>query len=162
MGYQTDFTGQFDLDRQLAPEHAAYLRLFNGTRRMGRRSADTGKRPDPVREAAGLPIGNAGGYFVGADGFAGQEHTDDIVDYNREPTGQPSLWCQWTVADGDTAIVWDGGEKFYGYVEWLVYLIEHFLEPWGYTLNGSVSWFGEERSDVGTIAVTGSKVETAK
>ena len=29
MGYTTDFTGQFRLDRRLAPEHAAYLRAFN-------------------------------------------------------------------------------------------------------------------------------------
>jgi len=25
-------------------------------------------------------------------------------------------------------------------VEWLEYLISHFIEPWGYTLNGSVTW----------------------
>ena len=57
-----------------------------------------------------------------------------------------------------TAIAWDGGEKFYGYVEWIAYLIEHFLEPWGYKVNGTVEWDGEERGDIGRIRVEDNMV----
>jgi hypothetical protein len=49
--------------------------------------------------------------------------------------------------------VWDGCEKFFMYVEWLEYLIEHFLRPWGYVLSGEVAWFGEDFDDCGDIMV---------
>lgn len=159
MGYTTRFAGKFDLDRGLREEHAAYLRLFNGTRRMRRNGDGARFRSDPVRRAAGLGIGQEGGYFVGEGGFAGQDCGDDVLDCGEPPDGQPGLWCGWTVAAGGAAICWDQGEKFYDYVEWLTYIIEHFLRPWGYVVNGSVRWEGEEPGDVGTIVVTDSKVQ---
>jgi hypothetical protein len=143
----------------LRPEHAAYLRKFNETRRMKRSVAKAKLLPDPVREAAGLPLGKEAGYFVGGLGFAGQDNDDSVRDANRPPHGQPGLWCQWTASKDGTAIVWDGGEKFYSYIEWLEYLIEHFLGPWGYVLNGRVDWQGEEDADRGTILVRDNKVK---
>lgn len=160
MGYTTDFTGKFNLDRPLEPIHAAYLRQFGSTRRMKRDEAKAELLPDPLRLAAGLPIGEEGGYFVGAGGFAGQDHTPDIIDYNDEPKGQPSLWCQWIPNDDGTAIVWDEGEKFYDYVDWIKYLIHHFLGPWGYRLTGAVTWQGEEPADRGTIIIRDNIVDT--
>jgi predicted phosphohydrolase len=56
------------------------------------------------------------------------------------------------------AIEWDGGEKFYNYTEWLVYLINKVLAPNGYVLNGVVEWSGEETGDVGEITVEDNKV----
>jgi hypothetical protein len=57
-------------------------------------------------------------------------------------------------------IEWDGGEKFYNYTEWLVYIINKLLEPNGYVLNGVVQWQGEEVGDVGEIFVEDNKVFT--
>lgn len=158
MGYTTEFAGQFDLDKPLTEAHRTYLRQFNETRRMRRNPSLTRKRPDPVREAAGLPEGPEGAYFVGEDGFAGQDRGFDVLDGNRAPQGQPGLWCQWTPNEDGTAIVWDGGEKFYDYVKWLKYLIHHFLRPWGYTLNGQVAWHGEDHGDRGVIHVRDNEV----
>ena len=79
--------------------------------------------PDPIRQAAGLPIGDEAAYFVGGKGDFGQDHDNSIVDYNEPPTGQPGLWCQWIIEDNE--IIWDGGEKFYNYIEWIEYLIEN-------------------------------------
>ena len=185
MGYTTDFYGHFTLDKPLTPEHAAYLKAFNETRRMKRDASKTSKLPDTRREAVKLPIGNDAEYYVGSvdDGNHGQgkemfgARDADIVDFNSPPSGQPGLWCGWTVADaeGDSisdrdanptrpaqSIVWDGGEKFYEYVKWLEYLIEHFLKPWGYKLNGDVTWQGEESDDRGMIRVTDNKVKTGQ
>lgn len=153
MGYTTDFEGQFELDRQLDPEHAAYLRKFSDTRRMKRDRVALSMTPDPVRRAVLLPLGDEGEYFVGATGWAGQDHDDSIIDYNQPPTSQPGLWCQWVPTEDDDGIEWNGAEKFYDYVEWLQYLIDHFLKPWGYRLNGSVKWSGEEVTDIGLIDV---------
>jgi hypothetical protein len=38
-------------------------------------------------------------------------------------------------------------------LEWLQYIVENFLELWGYTLNGAVEWEGEESGDTGRIVV---------
>ena len=55
-------------------------------------------------------------------------------------------------------IQWSGAEKFYDYVEWLQYLIDNFLKPWGYVLNGEVNWQGEREEDIGTILVASNLI----
>lgn len=158
MGYSTDFNGRFELDRPLAPQHKAYLDAFSRTRRMQRDETKTASRPDSLREAVGLPVGVQGGYFVGSTVDLGQEQTDDVTQYNDPPVGQPGLWCQWSPSDDSAAIIWDSGEKFYNYVEWIAYLIDHFLAPWGYVVNGEVDWSGESSGDIGKIVVTDNAV----
>lgn len=173
MGYSTDFMGRFNLSKRLTSAQVAYLTQFSDTRRIKRKADITALRPDPLREAVGLPVGDEGGYFVGALGVAGQEiephagrfaHESspvglDVVDFNTPPTGQPGLWCNWTTTEDGTGIMWNGTEKFYRYEEWLQYLITHFLTPWGIEVSGSVEWQGESRDDRGVIYVKGGKVE---
>ena len=84
MGYTTDFYGQFELDRPLAPKHAEYLNQFSETRRMKRNAGVAAKLPDPTREAAGLPIGTEGEYFVGAGGDFGQNSDESVLDYSLD------------------------------------------------------------------------------
>ena len=153
MGYHTEFSGSFAVTPALKPEHIEYLRLFSRTRRLGRNASKAAALHDPVREAAGLPIGEKGAYFTGGTGFYGQDRDPSVLDSNHAPLGQPGLWCMWTPSDDGTAIEWDGGEKFYNYTEWMAYILEHFIKPWGYTLNGGVTWDGEERGDLGLIAI---------
>lgn len=158
MGYTTSFDGEFTITPPLNAAQVAYLKKFSETRRTKRDEAKTALRPDPIRDAVGLPVGPDGGYFVGANGFRGQEAgifgdppADDVIDHNYSPKDQPGLWCQWTPSEDGTRLEWDGGEKFYGYVEWLEYLVQHFLDPWGRMLNGEVRWCGEESDDRGVI-----------
>lgn len=87
------------------------------------------------------------------------DHKDkSILDNNRPSKTQPGLWCQWTPNKDGTAIEWDGGEKFYEYTAWLQYIIDKFLIPWGYELNGEVTYQGEGFGDSGTIRVVGNVV----
>ena len=158
MGYTTEFNGCFMLDKPLDPSHARYLRVFADTRRM-KRSADIAENfSDPVRHEIGLPIGIEGEYFTGGGGHAGQEHDNSIINFNVPPDTQPGLWCQWIPNEDGTAIVWDGGEKFYNYIDWIKYLITHFFARWGYTLNGDVLWQGEEYEDRGIIMIRNNVV----
>lgn len=147
MGYTTDFTGSFKLDKPLSEPHKEYLNRFSYSRRMKRNAAKADKLDDPIRLAAGLPIGKEGAFYVGNKLGA------DVLDYNKPPSGQPGLWCQWVPNHDGTRIEWDEGEKFYNYVEWIAYIIEHFLEPWGYVLNGEAEWRGEDTGDLGQIVV---------
>jgi len=73
--------------------------------------------------------------------------------------GWPAIWCQWVPTEDGKGIVWDGGEKFYNYVEWIKYLIADVLAPKGYVLNGDVDWRGEEWEDIGTISIKDNNVE---
>lgn len=151
MGYTTEFTGTFWLNTPLEERHRVYLQKFNKTRRMRR---DVSRLPyDPYRAAVGLAAGIEGEYFVAGAGFAGQDHDDSILNYNSAPKTQPGLWCQWQPNTSGTAIKWDGGEKFYKYEEWLTYLNENFFKPWGYVLDGSVRWQGEDTKDYGTLVM---------
>ena len=158
MGYTTTFDGVFQLDRPLSPAHRAYLEAFSRTRRMQRNEWLTKKLPDPIREAALLPVGLSGAYYVGSTYDFGQAHTPDIIDYNHPPFGQPGLWCQWIPTSNASGIKWDGKEKFYDYTEWLQYLLDNFLKPWGYVLGGEVTWQGEDSDDRGTIHVKDNRI----
>jgi hypothetical protein len=160
MGYHTDFIGEFNLNKELSPKHKAYLEKFAETRRMKRDSGLAEQLIDVARKAVKLPIGVQGAYFVGGVGYCGQNEDISVKDHNSPPTGQPSLWCQWVPRDDGKAIVWDGGEKFYEYVDWIEYLIDNFLAKWGYKLNGEVEWCGEDANDRGKIVVKDNKVTT--
>lgn len=139
MGYTTDFSGSFQLDKPLQPKIKAFLTKLGETRRMKRN----------VDKAFGIE----GEFFVFGTGDYGQGQDDNIVDYNQEPKTQPSLWCQWVPNEDGTCIEWDGNEKFYGYNDWIFYIINKILKPNGYVLNGIVKWQGEEVGDIGKIVV---------
>lgn len=156
MGYTTEFKGEFTLDRPLSPEHKAYLVKFSEQRHMKRDPKVTESLPDPVRQAVGLEVGPEGDFFVGDDDPSQQ--VPSIIDHNECPEDQPGLWCQWIPNEDGTAIVWDGGDKFYNYREWLLYVIDYFLAPWGYVLNGDVVWQGDDYDDVGLLAVRNNEV----
>ena len=50
-------------------------------------------------------------------------------------------------------------ESRHGFRMWLRLLIEHYLAPRGYVLEGEVTWEGEDRDDCGTIFVKDNQVE---
>lgn len=160
MGYTTDFEGVFKLDKPLNTAQIEYLKAFSETRRMKRDAAKVGLLSDPKREAVGLPVGEYGEYFVGGNGFRGQNTDNSVIDHNDSPLSQPGLWCQWIPNEDGTCIEWDGGEKFYSYIEWLEYIIENFLKPWGLTLSGKVNWRGEDDTDIGLIVVKNNEITT--
>lgn len=186
MGYTTDFSGCLKLSIPLRDEQKNYLVEFSETRRMKRdvnklMELHKGKYGYPGR--IGTPeniYGVDGEYFVGGGGSYGQDNNSSVIDYNTPPGQigysestsfgenirkitygecQPSLWCQWVVCGENNDILeWDGGEKFYKYVEWLRYLINHFFQPWGVMLNGVITWYGEDRNDFGKIVVEDNDV----
>jgi hypothetical protein len=160
MGYTADFEGSFALDKPLSKCEMRYLAAFSALRRMKRDPIALKTYDDPIRTDVGLPLGEEGCYFIGDDvdrnGFRGI----GVVNHNDPPAGQPGLWCNWIPTSNRQSIVWNGQEKFCNYVEWLQYIVTHFLERWGYTLNGKVDWQGESRDDHGTIVVVNNQIST--
>lgn len=158
MGYTTTFFGQFEIDRELEKNHYDYLIKFADTRRMKRNPDACQHFNDPIRLAAGLPIGIEGEFFVGGSGFMGQDNDYSIIDYNYAPKTQPGLWCKWIPSTNKKSIIWSGAEKFYDYIEWLKYIMNNFMIPWNYKVNGNVEWQGEDEDDQGTIIVNNNNV----
>lgn len=146
MGYTTTFDGQFNLNKKLDQETHEFLVKFNQTRRVKR-------DVDPK-------YGTEGEFYVDGSGDFGQAKEPNITDYNKPPSTQPGLWCQWVPTDEGDAIIWDGGEKFYNYVEWIEYIADKILKPRGYSLSGEVRWTGEEFGDAGIIKIIDNKVKT--
>ena len=129
--------------------------------------------------------GFKGEYFAKDDGNYGQSGDTSVIDHNSasgeiswkdydgdwakreemrkalnaDKIKQPGLWLQWRLNDEGTELSWDGGEKFYNYIEWLEYLIVHFFKPWKIKLNGEITWQGEDSSDIGKIVVVDNKIE---
>jgi len=85
-----------------------------------------------------------GPYYAEPVGNHGQNHEEDVEDYNVPGFDQPGLWCHWVPADDGTVIVWDEGEKFYAAGEWMRYFIDTFVRP-GCELQRFLA--GEPRSD---------------
>lgn len=162
MGYTTDFKGSFTLSKPATPEQIEYLNRFSYTRRMKR---DVEKLNEQYKGEFGLPgtgYGEEGEFFCKRDDDFGQSNDASIVDHNHPPSTQPGLWCQWVLTEDGRELEWDGGEKFYCYVEWLQYLIENFFSRWGIEINGTVKWQGEDMDDRGIIKVEGNKITTTE
>ena len=146
MGYSTDFDGCFTITPALKPEDCAFLTKLSQTRRMKRN--------------VGPSYGIEGEFYVDGNDDFNTPRDPDIIDYNHPPSSQPGLWCQWVPTEDGQFLEWDGGEKFYGYVEWLAYLVDKILAPRGYVLDGEVEWMGEEPGDRGMIVARHNKIFT--
>lgn len=159
MGYSTDFFGKFEFNKPVEPWLIEYVNKFCETRRM-KRDNDKIKElfPNWKNLCFNGELGYDGEYFIGGTGMMGQGCDDSIMDYNHPAFTQPGLWCQWIVTKDGKYLEWDGGEKFYNYMEWLDYLVCEFFHPMGYILNGSVKYQGEDYDDFGTITVTDNVV----
>jgi DNA-binding protein Fis len=164
MGYTTEFTGHFNVTPLLKKAHRDYLTAFSQVRHMQREVTKLAKKKDPLRLTVKLPIGVDGAYFIGVP-TPSRPHGDrapaSILSHNHPPMGQPELHCQWVPTSDGKRIVWDGGEKFYEYVAWLQYLVDHFLAPWGYQINGEVSYQGQYPQDHGRVVAVQNKIGIA-
>lgn len=154
MGYTTDFLGDFVLDKDLDEETKNLIKGLSSTRRI---LYDINKLSKylklTVQEVKNKYGEYAEFYFPEYVSFPCPDY---IIDFNKPPPNQPGLWCQWTYKEGK--IVWDGNEKFYFYIDWLVYIIKVILKPRGYILNGEVFWQGQYNKDKGEIKVINNNI----
>ena len=158
MGYTTDFEGTLQFNKEVTEELKNFINGFSDVRHM-KRDVEKIKEvfPNWKKKCYNGNLGVDGEYFIGGKGYCGQDEDCSIIDYNFPPKSQPGLWCQWMIND-DGELEWDGGEKFYNYEEWLIYLIENFFKPEGYVLNGIISFQGEDPDDFGDIVVIDNTV----
>lgn len=118
MGYTTDFVGHIDIHPPLSAAECEYLTAFKESRRC--------QRP-------------GGRYAVPGNPFA--EEALPVAQSNAVALGQPSLWCHWEPCPQGCCLSFDGLEKSYAPVDWLRYLIQHFLKPRAAAALSDEEWF---------------------
>lgn len=173
MGYNTTFYGRFTFNKKLEKNLYEYLKRFSQTRRMKRNNNIIKKECSNWEELCfNSNLGKNGEYFAPVSNRFGQDRNDSIVDYNTPPNSQPGLWCNWipvlkdkkdednieSLEELECYFEWNQVEKFYNYVEWLIYEIDNFIKPSGLSLNGAILAIGEESSDISIIIVNNNKV----
>lgn len=94
------------------------------------------------------------------------EHRDAINAYadleHRDSTGgcapgMPGIHCPFYVTEDGKFI--ESVECYDdGYLTWIQHIVNKFLTPWGYSLNGEMVWDGDEPDDSGTLTVTNNVV----
>lgn len=52
----------------------------------------------------------------------------------------PNYYCKWEISENGKKIYWNDAEKFHDFVPWICYLIDRFFLPWGYVLNGTITY----------------------
>lgn len=154
MGYSTEYKGQIDINPILTHKEYKFLTCFSKTRRVQR---------------------TQGPYYVENPSYNSYSCTysrnSGVTNANSPPEGQPGLWCQWVPTKERDGLVWDKCEKFYFGVEWMVYLIQHFLgiNPLakvsltflqGHTLNGAIEAQGQNHNDAWLLIVENNQVST--
>lgn len=160
MGYTTDFFGSLSFNKPVEEWLVKYINQFSEVRHMKRDVSMIKEKFPNWRDLCFRGVlGVDGEYFIGGGmNFFNDPPDDTIVNHNMPPHTQPELWCQWIIDDYGN-LAWDGGEKFYEYVEWLKYLIDNFFAPLGYSLNGEIEFQGEDYEDFGTIFVENNLVD---
>ena len=151
MGYTTYFNGGFYFNKEVDEKLKEYIDKYSYTRHM---SYDTSliKEKIPFWRAFTLngDLGKNGALIADKQRLLDDFHGEFVKDYNDNGVC-PGLWSHWVIEDNQ--LVWDEGEKFYNYIEWLEFYITHFFEPYDLVLNGVAYFYGEERGDCGYIII---------
>lgn len=167
MGYTTSFDGEFHLD---PPDRVTQddldAAIVSGIKPPRPNQWVTGTRQLTNKERSTLV--RLRGYasadqVVGAPCPLGHQHHKSeacmlgVEVFVPDLDYMPDSWCQWEIHDG--RLVWDEGDKFYHYIEWLCWLIRNVFDPRGVGLDGEVTWYGEDFDDRGKIRVFGARPE---
>ena len=149
MGYTTEFDGTISFNKIVTYEMQTFINRFSHNRHV-KRDPKLIPQMDPEwqKHCYRGSLGPGAMYYYPPDKIAVdkivrkspwyktdannmvQNDFGQIMDISvlkdEPPDGVPGYWCQWIINnDGD--LEWDGGEKFYNYVEWLKFLITHFF-----------------------------------
>ncbi|KAL9654140.1 hypothetical protein ABK040_016486 [Willaertia magna] len=186
MGYTTEFQGKFNLNKNLAtnPKALQQIQILNLTRRIQYNLEEIVKKEKKtIEEIIQLYGVEAEFYdpnlttvlekypnpldwqfeFFNDNSMIFEIHKNPLyLNYNSPPLCQPSLWCQWCYNKEENVLEWDGNEKFYYYVDWIVYIINVILKPEDFIVNGKINYIGEDTNDFGVIIVKNNVVFNIK
>lgn len=68
-------------------------------------------------------------------------------------------YCDWIYNEEENVIEWSGGEKFYGYILWLKFILNIVNTETDCKFNGVIRWMGENIEDIGLIKVINNEIQ---
>lgn len=154
MGSTIYFQGEFSIEPPLSDAHLTYLQEFNEYPRLKLNTEIWEGASDPLREAVGLPLGTDGVYYTG-DRSALRIPADQLWSWPLAE-GVPDRLCYWSIDADRVSCEESGGRN--RFVSWLEFLIKHFFGPWGYKLNGKVT-YTEDDDYSGSLHIRDNVVE---
>lgn len=151
MGYNTDFDGEIKINPALPKDIANYIRDFSRVKHIKR---DPEVVPS-LNDGKGLSYcfngnpGPDGCYYIGKDESlgTGEEELDGL-----------SLWCDFTVSQDGSEIMWNQSSRTIKALEWISFLINHFIAPFGHVCNGTIECCGDNFDDKWEICVENNEV----
>jgi hypothetical protein len=151
MGYTTDFIGHLDIHPPLNDAEQAYLKAYAASPRTGTEQSPYAVPGNPAAEEfepRELPIATK----------------PRRVRPRYSPADRPpGPWCGWVPGWCGDCLTFDGKEKFYEPVEWLRYLIDHFLRPNARAASSGLGFFEEFTFDhVLDGVIAGSRRDTCE
>ena len=136
MSNSTIQISKFHISGEVTPELLSYINNFSTSRRM-KRSNKKIKKLYPNWKDCCLngELGTDGEYFVCPEE---RKKDSSILDYNIPPATQPSLWCDWEIAEnnGSYYIQWNGNDGFSYPAPWLQYIVDNFIVPNNLSISG--------------------------
>lgn len=129
MGYSTDLIGHIDINPPLNDHEQAYLAGFAGSRR--------GLPGQPPYTVPGNPAAEE----FDATTASTATSTRAAARYVKQADAVPGPWCGWVPAWSGGCLTYDGKEKFYAPVEWMQYLIDHFLTDGAKAQSSGIDYF---------------------
>jgi len=174
MGFNTQVFGSIGISPSLKPDHAMYLAAFMRSRHVHRHPSTDNEitntprdRPSvlypgsktshkealelkAIREAVHLPPGEDGIYMLE------NEPVDPSFVCHDKPffdTEGVYYFCEWSISgDAISSRLEINSQGTKGriseHIAWLHFLHRHFFKPWGYALNGALSYIGEDWKDL--------------
>ena len=171
MSYTIEYHGRFELNKPLTENISKFLHEFSKTRHYQREftpEEENGKWFVDPEDKYQIDFNDPEYKKILLNCKSMKERKEyernrwGIIDYNKHPENMPGLWCQWIPTEDNQGIMWDKGEKFYNAKAWLEYIIENYLAPCEYVLNGAVEvkyGSAEYESDQGWLIVHNNKVQ---
>lgn len=132
----TTFKNPDGTDNDATP-YARYLGMFCEVPHWKRNEATCRLIKDPFRDAIGLPPGKYGEFVIGTKKF------DSSVSSKRPYKHHPSEFVPFAVnLDSEFKMTLNmvGSPRPSVLAKWTSYLLEKFIGPWGYNMNGYISW----------------------
>ncbi len=154
------FQGAFNLTPALSAAQAAYLHAFLAVQHGFWPLEYVQERPDLVREAVGLPLGEDAAFYVGhhSSGLRGRHpFIDKHNTTSPGPGEQPHCGnCPWQLSPESSQLVPDKKKLAAMPLKWLGWLVTNLLTPWKINVNGVASYDDPCTSQEGRIVAESS------
>lgn len=84
-----------------------------------------------------------------------------LKQYSVNDDRTPSMYCEWIFDPHGKRLAWNTAAANYEtYIDWLKYIMDNFLIPWNYTLNGNTKY--QKGYKIVDVFINDNNIETSE